>query len=130
MTTLHKTPDGVMAYAKGAPEVIVASCVRIMTGKGERPLDDATRAAVFDAARRFAGEALRVLAVARKSNATLEDAEQDMTLLGLAGMIDPPRPEAKDAIRECADAGIKVIMITGDHPLTAKAVADELGLNP
>jgi len=76
----------------------------------------------------MAAEALRVLAVAYKPRATSKDAENDMTLLGLAGMADPPRPEAKAAVRKCEEAGIKVIMITGDHPLTAKAIADELGL--
>jgi P-type Ca2+ transporter type 2C len=72
---------------------------------------------------------LRVLAVAYKPRAAVEDAEHETTLLGLAGMIDPPRPEAKAAIRRCEEAGIKVMMITGDHPLTAKAVAEELGLS-
>lgn len=129
MTTLHKTSNGLMAYAKGAPEVIVQSCLRVLTDNGEEPLDEARRTEVLDRARHMAGEALRVLAVAQKSNATLKDAEQDMTLLGLVGMIDPPRPEAKAAVRECEEAGIKVIMITGDHPLTALAVANELGLS-
>lgn len=129
MTTLHETPDGVTAYAKGAPEVIVGSCVRQLTERGEELMDDARRAGVLEVARLMAGEALRVLAVAYKRNAAPEDAEQEMTLLGLVGMIDPPRPEARAAVRECEEAGIKVIMITGDHPLTAKAVADELGLS-
>jgi Ca2+-transporting ATPase len=129
MTTLHETPDGITAYAKGAPEVIVQSCARLLTEGGEEPLDDARRAEVLEVARRMAGEALRVLAVAYKRDAAPEDAEQGMTLLGLVGMIDPPRPEAQAAVRECEEAGIKVIMITGDHPLTAKAVADELGLS-
>ncbi|MDQ3665500.1 MAG: cation-translocating P-type ATPase [Acidobacteriota bacterium] len=129
MTTLHETPDGVAAYAKGAPEVIIQSCARQLTKEGEEPLDDVRRAEVLEVARRLAGEALRVLAVAYKRDAAPEDAEKGMTLLGLVGMIDPPRPEAQAAVRECEEAGIKVIMITGDHPLTAKAVADELGLN-
>ena len=76
----------------------------------------------------MAGEALRVLAVASKPDATLETAETGLTFLGLAGMIDPPRPEAKAAIQVCTDAGIRPIMITGDHPMTAQAVAQELGL--
>ena len=128
MTTLHRTPEGVTAYAKGAPEVIIQACSWQTTETGERPLDDVARAEVLDAARRLAGDALRVLAVACKRNATLKDAEENMTLLGLVGMIDPPRQEAKAAISACAAAGIKVIMITGDHPLTAKAIAEELGL--
>ncbi|HJU93637.1 MAG TPA: cation-translocating P-type ATPase [Pyrinomonadaceae bacterium] len=129
MTTLHKTSDGLVAYAKGAPEVIVQSCFRVLTDNGEAPLDDTRRAEVLELARQMAGDALRVLAVAQKPHATLKDAEQNMTLLGLVGMIDPPRPEAKAAVRECEEAGIKVIMITGDHPLTAQAVAQELGLS-
>ena len=71
---------------------------------------------------------MRVLAIASKAHATVEDAERDMTFLGLVGMIDPPRPEAKTAIHRCGQAGIKVVMITGDHPLTAEGVARELGL--
>ncbi len=128
MTTLHQTPGGVVAYAKGAPEVIVQSCTSQLMDDGVEPLDDARRAEVLERARQMAGEAMRVLAIAYKPRAVIEDAEQEMTLLGLAGMIDPPRPEAKAAVRRCEEAGIKVIMITGDHPLTAKAVADELGL--
>ena len=129
MITLHETSAGVTAYAKGAPEIIVQSCVRHLAERGEEPLDDARKAEVLEVARQMAAEALRVLAVAFKPDATLENAEKEMTLLGLIGMIDPPRPEAKAAIRECEEAGIKVIMITGDHPLTAKAVANELGLS-
>ena len=79
-------------------------------------------------ARELAGEALRVLAIASKSNATPATAESGMTLLGLVGMIDPPRLEAKAAIAVCAEAGIRTVMITGDHPVTAQAVARELGM--
>src|SRR5688572_30503076 len=129
MTTLHQTPGGVVAYAKGAPEVIVQSCASRLTDAGVEPLDETRRADVLERAREMASEAMRVLAFAYKPQATLGDAEKEMTLLGLAGMIDPPRPEAKSAVRKCEEAGIKVIMITGDHPLTAKAVAEELGLS-
>jgi len=129
MITLHQTPGGVVAYAKGAPEVIVQSCSMVLTEAGVELLDEVRRAEVLERARQMAGEALRVLAVAYKQQATVEDAESEMTLLGLAGMIDPPRGEAKAAVRMCEEAGIKVIMITGDHPLTAKAVAEELGLS-
>jgi Ca2+-transporting ATPase len=128
MTTLHQTPDGVVAYAKGAPEVIVQSCALQLTEAGVVPLDEARRAEVLERARQMAGEALRVLAVTYKPQASVTDAEKNMTLLGLVGMIDPPRQEAKAAVRMCEEAGIKVIMITGDHPLTAKAVAEELGI--
>jgi Ca2+-transporting ATPase len=82
----------------------------------------------MEQAQRMAGEALRVLGIATKPQATLESAQQRMTFLGLVGMIDPPRPEAKAAIAVCAEAGIRPVMITGDHPLTAQAVARELGL--
>jgi P-type Ca2+ transporter type 2C len=132
MTTLHTTSDGVTAYSKGAPEIILDSCVRQLTdangAAGETPLDAASKAKILDAARQMASEALRVLAVASQSNVTLETAEREMTFLGLVGMIDPPRPEAKAAIRTCEQAGIKPVMITGDHPITAQAVARELGL--
>ncbi|OGV71497.1 MAG: ATPase [Lentisphaerae bacterium RIFOXYB12_FULL_65_16] len=128
MTTLHRFPDGVVACAKGAPEIILAGCTRQLTAAGEVPLDTASRERVLAAARQMAGDALRVLAIATKAGATKATAEQDMTLLGLVGMIDPPRPEAKAAIQTCRQAGIKVVMITGDHPVTAQAVARELGL--
>jgi Ca2+-transporting ATPase len=128
MTTLHAGPDGVMAYAKGAPEILLASCTQQLTAEGMTELDSASREAILDMARQMASEALRVLAVAFKTDASLENAENGMTFLGLAGMIDPPRPEAKAAIQICEQAGIKPVMITGDHPLTAQAVAHELGL--
>jgi Ca2+-transporting ATPase len=128
MTTLHIAPSGVIAYSKGAPEVIADSCARHLTRKGETELDDQGRTRILEVAHSMANEALRVLAVACKADATIEDAEHDMTFIGLVGMIDPPRPEARDAIRECERAGIKVLMITGDHPLTARAVAHELAL--
>jgi Ca2+-transporting ATPase len=76
----------------------------------------------------MAQEALRVLAIAYKPETRIEEAETDMIFLGLAGMIDPPRPEAKVAVQDCLDSGIKVVMITGDHPLTAEAIARELGI--
>jgi len=133
MSTLHELPDGGrIAYSKGAPEVLLNSCTQIATTDGDAPLDDATKQALKDASLAMAEQALRVLAVARRhvrdSSTTLEEASQEMTLLGLVGMIDPPRPEAKDAVEKCKQAGIKVMMITGDHPATAKAVARELGI--
>jgi P-type Ca2+ transporter type 2C len=128
MTTLHTVPEGVVAYAKGAPEVILASCASLLTEDGERPLGDVDRAAIIDEAQTMASDALRVLAVAQKGDATPESAEADMVFLGLVGMIDPPRPEAAEAVQICRQAGIRPIMITGDHPLTARAVAAELGM--
>jgi Ca2+-transporting ATPase len=128
MTTLHDTPTGVVAYAKGAPEMLLNSCALQLTESGETLLDAAGKEEFLEAARRMAMEALRVLAIAYKPGAAIENAEREMTFLGLVGMIDPPRPEAKDAIQTCEQAGIKTVMITGDHPLTAQAVARELGL--
>ena len=128
MTTLHDDPEGRVAYAKGAPEVILESCSSEVAGDGERALDAAAGERIVEESRRMAEAALRVLAVACKKGATREDAEREMTFLGLVGMIDPPRPEAQAAIRTCEEAGIRPIMITGDHPVTAQAVARELGL--
>jgi Ca2+-transporting ATPase len=128
MTTLHTTPEGVTAFAKGAPEVILAACTWRLGEAGEDPLDEAGRQAVLAEAQRLAGSALRVLAIARKQGADPADAERGLTFLGLAGMIDPPRPEVKDAIHTCELAGIKPLMITGDHPVTAQAIARELGV--
>jgi P-type Ca2+ transporter type 2C len=128
MTTLHTFAAGTVAYAKGAPEIILNSCTRLWSEEGEVPLTRETRAEILNVAQEMASEALRVLVVATKRDTAIENAETDMTFLGLIGMIDPPRPEAKAAIKECFEAGIRVVMITGDHPLTAQAVARELGL--
>jgi len=128
MTTLHQTNGSLTAYAKGAPEMILESCDWQLTPDGVKPLDDAGRNQALAMAHEMAGEALRVLAISTKPDATLETAQTGMTFLGLAGMIDPPRPEAKSAIATCEQAGIRAVMITGDHPVTAQAVARELGL--
>jgi len=128
MTTLHKTEDGLIAYAKGAPEVILGSCEWELTANGIMPLDVSGREKILVLAQEMADEALRVLAISNKLNVTLETAETNMVFLGLAGMIDPPRLEAKAAIAVCEEAGIRAVMITGDHPMTARAVARELGL--
>jgi Ca2+-transporting ATPase len=128
MTTLHRTEDGVVAYAKGAPEVLLASCTRTLTPEGEAELDEEARAQLLEAARAMAADALRVLALARRADATTADAEQDLTFLALVGMIDPPRPEARHAVEVCKQAGVAPVMITGDHPLTAEAIARELGI--
>jgi Ca2+-transporting ATPase len=128
MTTLHTAPSGIIAYSKGAPEVILDACTRQLMETGETQLDQSAKEAILETGRRMASDALRVLALAYKSDATLENAEQEMVFLGLAGMIDPPRPEATAAVQTCEQAGIKVVMITGDHPLTAEAIARELGI--
>jgi Ca2+-transporting ATPase len=128
MTTLHDGPEGPLAFSKGAPEILLDTCSRYLAVDGEKALDEASRETIRETAQRMAGEALRVLGVADKTGATPDDAERDMTFLGLVGMIDPPRPEAKPAIETCLLAGIRPVMITGDHPLTARAVAKELGM--
>lgn len=128
MTTIHTTPSGAIAYSKGAPELIIASCSMRLTKNGEENLDDAKTDSIIQAAHDMAKDALRVIAIARKQGAAKSDAESDMVFLGLIGMIDPARPEAREAIETCEKAGIKAIMITGDHPVTAEAIARELGL--
>jgi Ca2+-transporting ATPase len=124
MTTLHATG----AYSKGAAEDVLASCSAQLGPDGERSLDEAGRESVRAMERRMAGEGLRVLAIAKKAGASLEDSERDMTLLGLVAMMDPPREEARAAVRTCEAAGIQAVMITGDHPLTASTIARELGI--
>jgi Ca2+-transporting ATPase len=126
MTTLHETDDGMVAYTKGAPEVVLEACTRQLTASGEAELDAAARETLLAAARRLAGEALRLLAIARRSAATVENPERELTFLALVGMIDSPRPEARQAVATCKAAGITPVMITGDHPLTAEAIAREL----
>jgi len=128
MTTLHESPQGKVAYSKGAPEVILNSCTGQLTERGQTPLNISEKETILLSARQLASEGLRVLAVAQKADATLEIAEKEMTFLGLVGMIDPPRLEAKGAVQVCKEAGIKPVMITGDHPLTAEVIARELGI--
>jgi len=132
MTIVHPTPQGKIAYSKGAPEVILGSCSHICRNGQERELTDKDRENILSIAQGMAGDALRVLGMAYKrlpATADVTEAiEQDMVFVGLAGMIDPPREEVKQAIKLCDRAGIKSVMITGDHKLTAVAIAKELGL--
>ncbi|RPJ85864.1 MAG: cation-transporting P-type ATPase, partial [Acidobacteria bacterium] len=128
MTTFHAVDGRVVACAKGAPEIILDSCARQALPAGEVLLDERSRSVILETAGQMASQALRVLAIAVRENATRACAERDMTFLGLVGMIDPPRPEARLAVRRCEEAGIRPVMITGDHPLTAEAVGRELGL--
>ncbi len=124
MATLH----GQSVFVKGAPEVLLNACSHFEGASGAVPFDAEGRQKVLAAAEQFAGEALRVLAIAHKPNGSLEQLDDGLVLLGLVGMIDPPRPEAFDAIAKCESAGIRAVMITGDHPETAEAVARELGI--
>jgi Ca2+-transporting ATPase len=129
MTTLHRTAgEGTIAYSKGAAEEILAGCIRQLRSDRDVELTPADRQRIHAVEQRMAAGGLRVLAVARKAGATVEDPESGMTLLGLVAMMDPPRPEARDAVRTCKAAGIRTVMITGDHPLTAATVAREVGM--
>lgn len=122
MTTLHRESDGWVAFTKGAPEVVLARCAI------DDPLRGEAEAAVFG----MAENGLRTLAVAERRFAErpahLEAAEQEMTLLGLVGLIDPPRAEVPEAMRQAHGAGVRVIMVTGDHEVTARAIATQVGL--
>jgi Ca2+-transporting ATPase len=129
MTTIHKaTGDKQIAYSKGAVEVILSSCTKFTTENGIENLTDEMRNNILAQAHTFAKEALRVIGISFKPDAVLESAEKEMVFLGFVGMIDPPRLEAKEAIEKCKSAGIRVLMITGDHPITAEAIARELGI--
>jgi Ca2+-transporting ATPase len=128
MTTLHRENGSLLACCKGAPETVLDRCQFWLAGDGQKRLDRATRHRLLKTVEEMASRGLRVLGVACKQPATVEDAEEGMTFLGLAAMLDPPRPEARAAIQKCREAGIGVAMITGDHPGTARAVALDLGL--
>jgi len=139
MTTIHKTPEGKIACSKGAPEIVLASCRYYLQDGEEKPLTEEAKEKIISIAHEMAAGALRVLALAYKKlsldpsspeffNFQPASVEQDMVFVGLAGMIDPPREEAKEAVKRCYEAGIKSVMITGDHKLTAVAVARELGI--
>ena len=128
MTTLHQTATGIVAYSKGAAEDIIAGCRDLFTERQDRRLTAADREWFKATEQQMAEAGLRVLAVAMKRDAARQDAESDMTLLGLVAMLDPPRPEAKQAVATCEAAGIRAVMITGDHPLTARTIARELGM--
>jgi Ca2+-transporting ATPase len=128
MTTLHGAAPDLVAYSKGAAEDIIAGCNRQFLAGAAAPLTAADRDWFRDVEHRMAADGLRVLAIAMKPAASPPDAESDMTLLGLVAMLDPPRPEARLAIETCKQAGIRAVMITGDHPLTARTVAQELGM--
>ncbi len=114
--------------AKGAPETILAVSSRLRQGDIERPLDPPARTRIGQAYAAMAAKGLSVIALADRRLGGPEGKEADLTFLGLAGLIDPPRPEVRDAIETAAAAGIRTIMITGDSPVTARAIARDLGL--
>ena len=132
MTTVNREGDGTfVAYTKGAPETVLDRCSAEMSNEGDLPAHRDRTLAVAEA---MADEGLRVLAVAKRRWAALpedktpDEVESDLTLLGLVGLLDPPRPEAKAAVAVCKSAGITPIMITGDHPATARSIALKLDI--
>jgi Ca2+-transporting ATPase len=135
MTTVHDTPKGrQIAYVKGSPETILRLCERIYQNGEETKLNDALRKKILKESEKMASQALRVLAAAYKfvddeyKVFEEEGVEENLVFVGLFGMIDPPRDEAEEAVRLCEKGGVKVVMITGDHKLTAVTVASELGI--
>lgn len=134
MTTFHENRSGMLSITKGAPEIILKRCSHILTGGETRPLTPAIRRDIDNLALAYAGDALRVLAVARRDDIGTHlrndksSYEKNMTFVGLAGFIDPPRKEAGYAVTKCRQAGIRPVMITGDHKITASAIACQLGI--
>jgi Ca2+-transporting ATPase len=138
MSTIHsdaERKERVLALTKGAPDVLLARCSQELVGEEPRPLTEARRAAILACNEHLAGEALRTLGVAARSlerdgapEALDQRVERDLVFLGLIGMIDPPRAEAREAVSRAKRAGIRPIMITGDHPTTAAVITAELGI--
>ena len=131
MTTLHRHGSGVVSFTKGAAERVVGWCNDMLGASGQVPLE---RARVLAHAETMAAGGLRVLAVARRlwpdlpADVVPETVERGLTFVGLVGLLDPPRDEARQAVRLCAAAGITPVMITGDHPATARAIATRVGI--
>ena len=134
MSTFHKESEGYIQYTKGAPDELLKRCSSVLTENGVAPMDDRHRADIASHNKAMADKALRVLGAAYKKLGSLpekpdsESCENDLVFIGLCGMIDPVRPEVAKAVAECKAAGIRPIMITGDHRDTAAAIAKELGI--
>ena len=136
MSTIHTTPEGrLVQYTKGAPDEVLKKCSFRLDENGDvGEMDEAGRQAILNHNKEMAGEALRVLAGAYKFHSSMPEStspasiENNLVFIGLTGMIDPVRPEVKDAIKECKSAGIRAVMITGDHRDTAYAIGRELGI--
>lgn len=134
MSTVHETAEGIIQYTKGAPDEVLRHCTHILRDGKMETMDEADRKEIADANRAMATKALRVLAgavryhAAKPDDCSPEALEQDLCFVGLTGMIDPVRPEVKVAINHCREANIRPIMITGDHVVTAMAIASELGI--
>ncbi|MBR3383663.1 MAG: cation-transporting P-type ATPase, partial [Atopobiaceae bacterium] len=136
MTVVNLSPSGdYIQHTKGGPDVVLARCTKFHTAEGDVPMTDELRARIMENNKAMADDALRVMAAARVNHGKVAptsyeaaDLERDMVFIGLCGMIDPVRPEVKDAIMEAHGAGMNVVMITGDHIDTAVAIAKELGI--
>lgn len=135
MSTVHSTPDGkIMQFTKGAPDEVLKCCTEVLVGQGKVPLTEELKAQILASNKHMADKALRVLCAAVRewdqppAEYSPETLENNLCYVGLTGMIDPIRPEVKDAIEECKSAGIRPIMITGDHRDTAVAIATQLGI--
>jgi Ca2+-transporting ATPase len=133
MSVVYEMDSGLWVAAKGAPEAVLAHSSRLWTGVDAKPLTGAAQQAILSQAAQMADKGLRVIACAEKTVADgrlrQEEAETDLTFVGLVGFADPARPEAREAIDTCKRAGIRPKMITGDHPLTAQAIARQVGLD-
>jgi calcium-translocating P-type ATPase len=138
MSTVDRGANGVVVNTKGAPEVVLAHCTLVATPEGgSRSMGDADRTELSEVVAGFAGRGLRVLAIARRELGSgqpapedREEAEADLVLLGAMAMFDPPRPEVADAVARCHTAGIRLIVVTGDHALTAAEIARQVGIAP
>ena len=134
MSTVHRRGNGFIQYTKGAPDEILKRCTSALVGGKAVPMTDDLREQFLAGNKAMADKALRVLAAAYREYTSMpsscepEDLEHDMTFIGLTGMIDPVRPEVAAAVKECREAGIRPVMITGDHKDTAVAIAMELGI--
>ncbi|NTV40541.1 MAG: cation-transporting P-type ATPase, partial [Demequinaceae bacterium] len=133
MSVVTEAPNGQRTlHVKGGPEVVLARCTRVLTGDTVVPLDGAARDRVVSDIATLAKRGMRTLGVAYRAlggdEVADEEAETDLTFIGIAGLADPSRPEARDAVADAQRAGVRVVMITGDHPATALAIAGELGI--
>jgi len=134
MTTIHREVNREVAFVKGAPREVLQLCSRILIDGEAQPINEAIRTEIMSANDEYSRHALRVLGIARRdlpprSGAyTPEAVEQDLTFLGLMAMMDPPRPEVEQAIQTCHQAGIRIVMITGDYGLTAESLARRVGM--
>ena len=129
MSVICESPQGRMLYCKGAPETVLAACAQLRLDAGVVALDPAARTRLLAVQEQMAEAGLRVLAFAHAAvDAGVPTEERDLILDGLVGLEDPPRPEVPEAVARCASAGIRTIMVTGDHPHTALAIAREIGL--